>query len=65
MEGFEWFKKYRFPVSAAESQSLTADLELSSAQTKMAEGELYSELLEMTKFANYYPHVFPDQSLFY
>jgi hypothetical protein len=30
----------------------------------MSEGELYSDLLTMHMFSNYYPHVFPDQYMF-
>jgi hypothetical protein len=30
----------------------------------MSEGEMYSDLLTMNMFANYYPHVFPDHSMF-
>jgi hypothetical protein len=29
-----------------------------------SEGEMYSDLLTMNMFANYYPHVFPDHSMF-
>jgi hypothetical protein len=30
----------------------------------ISEGELYSDLLTMHMFLNYYPHVFPDQYMF-
>ncbi len=30
----------------------------------LSEGEMYSDLLTMNLFANYYPHVFPDQYMF-
>lgn len=30
----------------------------------MSEGEMYGDLLTMNMFANYYPHVFPDQYMF-
>ncbi|HEY9824635.1 MAG TPA: hypothetical protein V6D19_04245 [Stenomitos sp.] len=65
MARFQWFKKHRVHTLAVEAQPSTTELEQPIAPTQMSEGELYSDLLEMTKFASYYPHVFPDQFLFY
>jgi hypothetical protein len=35
-----------------------------SSKRTISDGEMYSELLTMNMFANYYPHVFPDHSMF-
>jgi hypothetical protein len=37
---------------------------IDEAKQSLSEKELYHELLTMNMFANYYPHVFPDQYMF-
>jgi hypothetical protein len=56
-------KLQRTPI--VEEFSNTAEAQkVDAPERPMSEGEMYSDLLTMNLFANYYPQVFPDQSMF-
>jgi hypothetical protein len=52
-------------ASVVDEASNQSDAQMvDSPKLPMSEGELYSDLLTMHMFSNYYPHVFPDQYMF-
>jgi hypothetical protein len=51
-------------ASIDETTNLTDKQKVDAPKRPISEGEMYSELLTMNMFANYYPHVFPDHSMF-
>jgi hypothetical protein len=51
-------------ASVVDETSHKPDEQVNTPKQRMSEGELYSDLLTMHMFSNYYPHVFPDQYMF-
>jgi hypothetical protein len=47
-----------------EATDPTDKQKVNAPKRPISDGEMYSELLTMNMFANYYPHVFPDHSMF-
>ena len=51
-------------TSIDETADPTDKQKVDAPKRPLSDGEMYSELLTMNMFANYYPHVFPDHSMF-